>query len=315
MQREFLWSLPVKNTSDKTIDITDIETSCGCGSVKPTSVAIAPGEVAEFHLRLDLTPKGADNRSKTVWPFSTRLVPILRNGGAGELLWTIRGTVRKAFDLSSELVDFGDSLVCGSAFAPKSILVRCILPHSGLSARCEDSVASVRVLPAREKAWGYEVEVLPKRDLPVGDHKFAVVLEAVPPVDVRSSAARVELPNFRVEVRARVHPRIRALPEEVFLGAAYVGESLDDMVTLSSVDIPFRVVNVECNPEGSLVVSRAKSSKDGETRQTYQVLQRVTDVGIQEGKIRFFIAPSTPTEQVTLTVSVTYQGLGGRSED
>lgn len=310
MQPDFEWILPVKNTSGEAIQITDIQTSCACSAVKPTHLTIGAGEVSEIQVRLDLRPEELTEVSQAVEPLEFKLVPVLDRALPGGIVWTIRGRVRRAFEISPKSLDFGESLVAGSQFEPATFKVRCLLPGAAVSARCEDSAATVRVVPANDGIWDYDVEVLPNADLPAGDYSFLVALKATASTGSDLLAEVRGDPSLRIHSFARVYRQIRAMPEHVYFGGAYLGESLQETITLGSVNVPFMVTKVECTPEQSLaVLALGEATERWTTRMAYQVMQKVTDAGVQHGEIRFHVTVDEPASAEEIVVSVSHEGL------
>lgn len=305
----FPWKLPVTNTSAGPIEIGGLGASCGCVSITPNSMTIEPGKVGTFDLRLDLTPKGPNAAAEASYPFSIQLVPLLRHVPSGYVVWNLRGTVRRAIELSTPFLDFDESLVSGSSFKAKTFGVRCLLDDVGLSAECDPIMATVRVEPAVGEHWDYDVEVLPKADLPAGKHTIVVHLRLVPEDKGEPFVDLKEIPVIPVSVSAEVFGQVRATPKRVYLGGGRVGDVLTETITLSSAGVPFVVSGAECTPEQSLTVQPFDAGrKDDDTQKVLLLSQRIAHLGIQNGQVRFSVVREGTSKQETVQVSVSYVG-------
>ena len=93
------------------------------------------------------------------------------------------------------------------------------------------------------KSYGIKLELRPREQAPVGDHRARIVI-------VTTSAARPRVP---VGVRYRIQPRLRPVPSTVSFGTVVVGESLEARVKLVSRVGPVRDLRVEQCPDACRV--------------------------------------------------------------
>src|SRR5688500_15085731 len=54
-QKDFHWTLPIRNRGPASVQVVALRTSCACSSVDPKSFELQPGEEISVTLRLDLT--------------------------------------------------------------------------------------------------------------------------------------------------------------------------------------------------------------------------------------------------------------------
>src|SRR5712691_6122205 len=53
-QPEFKWTVPIRNNSDREIEIENFVKSCNCASIEPRSLVIPAGETRDVQLTFDL---------------------------------------------------------------------------------------------------------------------------------------------------------------------------------------------------------------------------------------------------------------------
>lgn len=309
-QADFPWTLPVENCSCECIRINEFRVWCGCIAVEPTCVSIPPGQSVELRLRLDLRPTVAD-AGKPVYPFVAQVQAVLDSPFSGEVIWTLRGRVRTAFEVSPMALDFGESLVWGQKFTAKAFRVRCLIPGAAPRAECPQGLASVRVVSLDSESWHYEVEVMPNQELAVGEHDFVVGLSLAASDRRAPLFDGAKVAPFPVHVRARVFHPVRVVPDRLFLGAGAVGDVLRETVTLRSPVADFWVAGLETNcPE--LEATPVKGDIHQATRSAvYRIAQTVSRTGIQSGEIRFYISVG-PGKSLPLIVPVSYEGFANR---
>lgn len=185
----FTWDFSVRNQSDDPVEIFDIVSSCLCTKIEPTVAALAPGEVCQFRLTLDLTPKGSIESA--LKPFSVELVPITK-GTTRPLRWTMQGIVRYPIIARPSTVDFGQSLIRGSEFHGRTVRIETDEALAKLTAGCDPQWGTAILTPLAERA--YELTVTPAAVPPVDYLDFPVVLRGqlkngaqIAPVSVRVS--------------------------------------------------------------------------------------------------------------------------------
>ena len=94
-QREFRWTFPVRNSTAETLTVTDLQASCACTAVSPTSFRIPPGASIDVTAELDLTAAFShDDRNKSS-PFHVTLQPVLEGFYAPLEPLQLTGLVRR----------------------------------------------------------------------------------------------------------------------------------------------------------------------------------------------------------------------------
>ncbi len=303
-QRSFPWTLPIRNASNEPVEVLEFKTSCGCLSVEPESLVVPPGETVPVKLMLNLNAKNRQKASLCVRDFDVGLVPVTKSSLPGQTRWKLHGYVRRyPLVTSPARVDFGEALVVGASFPSRAVDVHCLIPITGLTAECDESMATVHVEQIADDTQSYRVEILPRADLSVGEHMFDVSLKPL----LRARQPGRELPPFQVEVTAHVLTDVYAVPSMLWLGAAKLGEVLDGTVAIAARSRPFRVLEVRQNEEAQVEVARIEGV-DAKTH-VFRVMQRVAKGGTQRGGMEFIVQEEGGSEPYRVPVSVCYHGL------
>src|SRR5579871_3793323 len=109
---EFVWKLPIRNTTDREIHIPGFDASCSCLKIEPSSVLIPAGATEEVRLILNLVkaqrqgnPDGRD--------FTVAIHPKISRRAASQRAWVVHGIVKTPFSIHPPVVDFEESLTRG----------------------------------------------------------------------------------------------------------------------------------------------------------------------------------------------------------
>jgi hypothetical protein len=224
---DFLWVLPIRNTTRRTVKVLAIRTSCGCGTIELQQFALRAGQEATLHLKLDLIPRRPEAGCERTFPFLLDIVAALDAGRPLRQRWQLEGVVRQAVQLTPREIDLFGDLVEGGEFPPRSVRVRCFEPATDLELRCDGPLAIVRVERLDPGGGEFELEVAPAADLPVGPFRGVVL--------VRPGGKQSEVPPFaELRVSGTVLPDVRAIPEAILLGPIPVGRSVIRQVAIRS---------------------------------------------------------------------------------
>lgn len=227
VQDAFAWTLPMRNTSTEAIEIVDVVASCDCTSVEPTSLSIPPGASAQIRLTLDLTTSDPELAELPEREFSVDIVAVLKGDLPRRRVWRVGGLVRTPFRTALPRIDFGESLVRGWPFAPRSAVVRCRDGFKGVKAACDPSLAAVTVAHSPDDPSAFEIQIAPCETLPVGEHQFNVLLTAL-------SGERGPDVSVPLAIVAPVVDDVHCVPSFQHLGAGRIGESLERRFVLRS---------------------------------------------------------------------------------
>jgi hypothetical protein len=306
-QRDFSCTLNVQNPGREDREVLEIKTSCECTSAAPSSFVVPAGGTVPVQVRLDLWPRSAVETSQAVRPFTVELTPVVRRWTPISSPWQLHGRVRR-HPLVPQVweLDFGGTLVHGFPFPAKIGDVACQGPLAGITAGCDGSLATVRVLGPNDNGKRCQLEIALRPDLPLGEHRFDVFLK---PVVAGNDlpAGLGQPPELHLAVRAVVNRDIYVMPADVSLGAVRIGDSAEQVVSVRSLhNRPFEVLDVKMDgPDGIEVKPAGK--QDG--ARLFQIVQRASKSGVQVGRIRFLVKEADGQPPYELSVTAAYHGF------
>jgi hypothetical protein len=173
--------LPITNTTDRTLEIQDFESSCDCGEIVPRRLTLPPGGTATVTVTFDLLPRNNRQLGMARRQFSTTLKPILASREKVEPL-TIQGVAKSWVTLNYMHVHFGDANVAGRPPVSRKVIATTYVDIDGISATVDnDSIsATVTKLPDADK---FQLLLTPNTTKQPGPFAATVTLR---PVGVRA---------------------------------------------------------------------------------------------------------------------------------
>lgn len=315
----FVWTLPLQNPNAHDLKVVRFVSSCSCLAVEPASLVVPARQRAEVKVTLNLvyrpspidTRDSADSRSSQLVPegsggkvydFDAGLRPHPEGPQGGTLQqagWTIRGRVRPTFTPSPRALHFGESLVRGQAFAPKTVSVLVHVPVKSLTARCEPALAEAVVRPVDGDERRFELTVLPNSTLAFGPVAFRVLLQG-------SLRDGTELPPYPVRVEGTVVEDIQALPALVQFGACPLGKTVQETIILHSLHE--KAFDVEKIDNGSADLEVVPGTRVLPHRKEYRLSQKIARAENQSGRVEFAIRTGQG-ESLKVAVEVKYFGM------
>ena len=171
--------VPVVNRTDRIVRVTEVRPHCGCTDVSPAGFALAPGETIPLRLTLDLLPRRDERAAEETRPFTSTVDLIVPDRRRPASL-TVHGTVRHLLRSSPRVVFGGrDVLVCGGGGGGKNLRLE---PHAGVKELRLTGPARRANAPADPPGGEWDSEpAAPEAELrrePDGAYRLAV---AVPP--------------------------------------------------------------------------------------------------------------------------------------
>ncbi len=132
--------LPIENRTRQPVTITQFATSCGCISVVPDSLTLAPSETRRVTVNVDTGHRGAVDMGKPIRDFASRVTPLVESPGGGRRQpaasthqnqlseWTLKGKVRSrvTFDLAE--LSFGSQRLRGDTRVPRKTIATVHVP-------------------------------------------------------------------------------------------------------------------------------------------------------------------------------------------
>jgi hypothetical protein len=273
--------------------------SCHCAVLAPESVVIGPRQTVELSVKLDLTENvpaqaALPQRDLGVW-----ISPLIRGTTVPQAGWRVHGRVRSAFALEPRFVHFGESAIKGYAFPSRTVIATGHVPLRDLVASCNALDASARVSTLSSGSNQHLIEITPVNSLPLGPFRFEVTLRA-------TTSEGVVLPPVSFPVDGRVVPEITVVPERVLLGAAALGQTLEQTVFLRSLNgKSFTVEGLDYTPD---VVSVEPLRKRFPTGKAFRVKRRITKIGPDSSTVRFEVR-LPDAEALSLCANVHCWGL------
>jgi len=307
-QTGFLWRLQIRTAASEAVNVIAMKSSCNCAFVEPKSFEVRVNKPASVDLRLNLHNRGG--RTLSSWPFEAKLVAVTREAPPALSAWQVRGEVYQYPLHPSVARVYMRSLVVGSDFSPRTVVIECRRPVTALTARCEPQFSSVVVRPVHDSLSRYELRITPNKDLPVGEHTFSVYLK--PTIDLAALPEGLgPPPELPIPVKAEVCHAVYASPSIITLGAMSLGETATETVMLYTLrDTDFSVTELQVQGCQSLAVKPDKGP--GSHAQKYQVSQAVKALGPRTAEIRFLVRDGAEILPYVVAVPVTYHGV--RSE-
>lgn len=304
----FPWTLHLRNETAEEIEVVEIKNSCNCVSVEPKSFVVPGGGSTAVELLLDLHSKDPDDASRPWWSYETELVAITKTHLPEENLWGLRGRVyRYPLIALPAPVDFAELLVAAYAFPSMTVDVECLRPTADLSARCDESMAAVRVKRVEETPQRYRLEISPREDLPAGEHRFSVHLR--PKIAANHVPPGLEdIPELELPVIANVCRDVYVSPSHIAFGAVTVDEVAEQIVMLSSRHRkPFSVQVAE---SGTSSVAPVTVDSGGDSLDCcFRVSQQATESGPQSTEVRFTVEQQGGKASYEIVLPVSYHGI------
>lgn len=240
MQEEFRWQLPIRNTSSRTVEVLDFNSSCGCTSVSPASFVIAPGGTRHVNLTLDTSGGWKEGNADRAQGFSIVLSPVVRRPGRSRGRWVIKGRVRRPLAFSPPEVLFGETLLHGEPLPEHTVLVSSSASLEALRIECDSPYVRVASRACESEETGqFALTLAPgEQELPVGRFEIEVMVTGV-------LAGGEELPAVPLRIAGLVVSDIYAIPDVIRFTRDAVGqESMVEVVLQSRVEGEFEVEQV-----------------------------------------------------------------------
>jgi hypothetical protein len=176
-----------------------------------------------------------------------------------------------------------------------------------LSARCDESLATVDVRQTRESPQQYQVEISPRDDLSVGEHRFSVYLRPrMAPGDVPSGMTVP--PELPLAVVANVARGVYVSPSTIHFGALAVGETTEETVVLRSMHSK-RFAVLESGASGGNSLRVEPEAAVPEQGPWFRIWQRIDRVGPHTGEVRFVVQEEDSRQSYAIVLPVSFHGI------
>ena len=293
----FVWTLPIRNTTNQDVEIAGFETSCNCGKIEPSSLTVPAQGTAEVRLTLNLlsTHSEPDHAGKD---FKVAIQPRITKGAGAQAGWIVQGKVKQPFAIDPPVIDFAESLVRGQPITPRSADLTCGIDVIELTSHCDSPFFKAKVTREGTEPRRFRLVVQARADMPSGFFNHQVRLTAVTPSKKEVSGA--------VPVVGRVIEDVGFQPEVLIFGAKPVGAMLQETVTLQSRSgQDFELKAIDTGGVEGVVIDLNGKQKDGS--QSFRVSLFVEGLGHQAQTIH--VKTKTPQGLLDLPLRMSCYGV------
>jgi hypothetical protein len=300
---DFVHPIVIRNRRSATAEIKGFVASCGCLMVEQHTLAIPAGETATVRLKLDLTHRALHELGQAVRPLHVEIRPFCKGVVSQESGWLLHGVVKSALTLDTLSLHLGDALVSGAAPFSRKVRATMHVPGGSLRATANPDLVTVDVRQSPGETNEFELDIAPRKGLPVGPFTCNLKLEVVSP-------AGEVLPGATLPIRGTTQPPVRALPARLLLGSRRIGSTAQATVTLQVPEGEnWRVDHIEV--ESTDVVVDAVAVAGIPAGRTYRVRQRIVLEGPQTSAVRFVVRKGGgPLEIVAMAVCYDGDAVG-----
>jgi len=224
-QRDFHWTIPVRNRSSHDVVVTDVHVSCKCTRVLPTSFKIAPGGRANISFTIDLTsnntvPAGTLRDFTLDFAVATdaRQLPALHG--------VLTGRIKNYLSLTPPALEFDeeDYIVEEERYRAKQIALASAEPLESIALSVQPPM--LEVSSQFNGTYG-TVSLRPKDDVPSGVFNAVVSISGMPATgEPRASES--------VAVSGNIQRDVLVSPTQLSFGPASTGSYLHATVLLKS---------------------------------------------------------------------------------
>lgn len=311
----FIWTLPIRNTTNETVEIIGFVADCPCGKIEPPSLEIPAHGTKEIRVTLNLRIPYNGTGTQKIHPtddlseksvnekhlnrFSIKLAPVFPNRLDRREVWTITGQVRRAGILAPNEVYFGDTLARGMSNVKKKVVLQSKAPVHEVVATCDSTVAKLEVKRQKGNPEKYDIIVNPMMDMKAGpfkgEGKIQLILdsgEQPPPLLLPISGVLLE------DIQVKQSP--------ILLGVATIGTTVDESILIySASDSQFELEQVDVPAGSKLQVVRQISNGAKQVKLT----QEITHRGDQRVSLRFRVRHRRSEPATEILVPVVYYGV------
>lgn len=276
-QPAFLYTVPIRNSSNHRVEVSNVLTSCSCSSVKPRSFVLEAGETVPLRVTLDLRKQSPASGQLTK-AFQATIAAVVANSDS-RIEWSLVGATKQCIEFTPESISLGQRSERQAPFPRQVVKVRALFPTRELKAKCTSEFFDVSVIA--DASVGRSTD----------EYKLEVVAKpaSIGPVDcdLRVDAIAADgnpLPTFVVPVRGKVVRDVQPVRNRQSLGVLEPGASFQSQVELRSLsDSEFDISAVTCSGDGVLVEAEQGSAT------VYNVSGVVTGLGMQSIQVRFSV--------------------------
>lgn len=307
LQSDYELQLPIRNVSEKKIEIVGFRTSCQCTSIEPTPLVIQPRSTSRVTMTIDLMPRSKSQPLSASRPFRIRVAPVIKQALRTRTVWSIHGQVYSPFQVERSDLRFDQPLIRGDGGVSLEATVICHQPVQKLVTICDPSIAGVDIIRGLgdvQTSSNFRLRVTPHSTLSAGIHKFNLLIGAV-------LQDGEPVPSVKFPLSLEVVEDISAVPSFVSLGGVAIDETVEQVITLvSHSGNEFRVIHIEVESTDTSVEPFTETIYG---HQRFRVVQRITEEGANASLISFLVEKRGEEEHIAIPVRVSYFGVARTS--
>jgi hypothetical protein len=175
-REDFNINLPISNTTDNPIEITEFKTSCDC-TIKTGILTVPAHGTSEVNLTADLFRFFSAEAGGSESPFAVSLVPVVKPVIRGQVpRWVIQGTTRNIFVNAPTHIDFAESCVYGEDYPTQEIQLVARRSLHSVRVECAASPNCCQLKSSAGSPTQFSLEIRPAGSLPIGRFQYAARL-------------------------------------------------------------------------------------------------------------------------------------------
>jgi hypothetical protein len=190
-------------------------------------------------------------------------------------------------------------MVAGGPFTPLSVKAQFATSVEGLTATCDSKHVAITV---EGSGQFFDLKVQPTTDIPPGLLDTKIRLSA--------KTSEQTFPVKSIPLKAIIHNAVETSPARISFGAASLGETRTQIVTLSSRNgKTFFVDKVDSEGDSLVVQPLEANSQLPASEQAFRISQKITQMGNQNTCAKFYISVESGAK-VEVTCPVQNHGIG-----
>jgi hypothetical protein len=274
--QEVTRTLPVRNQTERDIEVLEFKASCNCLSVEPKALSVPARGQADIRVKLQVPRGSTREEAVNLWDFKVHVLPVVKEGFLAQGQWEFAGRVRRAAAFRPALLEFAGPLIRGATPQAEKVEVTPLVAATDLRVQCDERSVSVEVT---RKGNDFELMIAPAARLPCGRFFSDVSVQVGP------ETGEV-VPARKLRVSGLVCENIQTVPSAVLFGPHPVGGVVRETVTLKSLRAEdFEVEGID-TPSDDIAVEA--SQNDAAVRR-FAVRLRVARPGPNDGTVQFLV--------------------------
>jgi hypothetical protein len=227
-RRDFRWTIPIRNRSQRSVEVADLRLSCKCtGTIEPRRFVLEPGQTQHVDMTLDLRPTSESLKKRPSFPLSVQMLAMVERPGPLQQTWPLEGIVRQLAWAEPDKIDFFEELVEGAEGPERRVRVTCFEPTTSLEMTCTPNMANVAALSIEGSDREFDLFIRPSSKQPIGPFESTIIIRP-------AGHDSPDSPYLELPLLGTVMPDIRTLPGVVQFGPVVIGKTATEYVNVDS---------------------------------------------------------------------------------